>query len=158
MISLGGIPEILAALRAGAVNAGILSPPTSTAARDLGFRPLLHIPDLGKEFTFSGIAARRTFVQSQPEIARSYMAALTDGAKVYKEDSRAALRVLRKYMRAEDRILENGYKEYDKAISSPPYPAIKGLEAVRESLLDSTPQLKNVDLRKFIDDRFVKAK
>jgi NitT/TauT family transport system substrate-binding protein len=158
MISLGGIPEILAALRAGAVNAGILSPPTSTAARDLGFRPLLHIPDLGKEFTFSGIAARRTFVQSQPEIARAYMAALTDGARVYKEDSRAALRVLRKYMRAEDRILENGYKEYDKAISSPPYPAVQGLEAVRQSLLDSTPQLKNVDLRKFIDDRFVKTK
>jgi NitT/TauT family transport system substrate-binding protein len=158
MISLGGIPEILAALRAGAVNAGILSPPTSTAARDLGFRPLLHIPDLGKEFTFSGIAARRTFVQSQPEIARAYMTALTDGAKVYKEDSRAALRVLRKYMRAEDRILENGYKEYDKSISSPPYPAVQGLEAVRQSLLDSTPQLKNVDLRKFIDDRFVKTK
>jgi NitT/TauT family transport system substrate-binding protein len=34
MISLGGIPDILAAMRAGAVNAGILSPPTSTAARD----------------------------------------------------------------------------------------------------------------------------
>lgn len=158
MISLGGIPEILAAMRAGAVNAGILSPPTSTAARDLGYRPLLHIPDLGREFTFSGIAVRRSFVQSQPEIARAYMAALTDGAKVYKEDSRAALRVLRKYMRAEDRILESGYKEYDKAISSPPYPGLKGLEAVRDSLLDSTPQLKQADLKKFIDDRFVKAR
>ena len=158
MISLGGIPEILAGMRAGAINAGILSPPTSTAARDLGFRPLLHIPDLGREFTFSGIAARRSIVDSQPEIARAYMAALTDGAKVYKEDSRAALRVLRKYMRADDRILQSGYKEYDKAISSPPYPGLRGLEAVRESLLDSTPQLKNVDLRKFIDDRFVKAR
>jgi NitT/TauT family transport system substrate-binding protein len=158
MISLGGIPEILAGMRAGAINAGILSPPTSTAARDLGYKPLLHIPDLGREFTFSGIAARRSFVQSQPEVARGYMAALTDGAKVYKEDSRAALRVLKKYMRAEDRILESGYKEYDKAISSPPYPGLKGLEAVRESLLDSTPQLKGVDLRKFVDHRFVKAK
>lgn len=158
MISLGGIPEILAGMRAGAINAGILSPPTSTAARDLGFRPLLHIPDLGREFTFSGIAARRSFVQSQPELARSYMAALTDAAKVYKEDGRAALRVLRKYMRADDRTLESGYKEYDKAISSPPYPGLKGLEAVRESLLDSTPQLRNVDLRKFVDDRFVKPR
>jgi NitT/TauT family transport system substrate-binding protein len=79
MISLGGIPEILAGMRAGAINAGILSPPTSTAARDLGYKPLLHIPDLGREFTFSGIAARRSFVQSQPEVARGYMAALTDG-------------------------------------------------------------------------------
>jgi len=158
MISLGGIPDILAAMRAGAVQAGILSPPTSTAARDLGYRPLLHIPDLGREFTFSGIAARRSFVQSQPEVARAYMASLADGAKVYREDGRAALRVLRKYLRAEERILEGGYKEYAAAITSPPYPGLKGLEAVRDSLLDSTPQLKGVDLRKFVDDRFVKAK
>ena len=158
MIALGGIPEILAAMRAGAVNGGILSPPTSTAARDLGYRPLLHIPDLGKEFTFSGIAAKRSFVQSQPEIVRAYMASLTDGAKVYKEDGRAALRILRKYLRADDRILEGGYKEYEAAISSPPYPGLKGLEAVRDSLLESTPQLKNVDLKKFVDDRFVRAK
>lgn len=48
-----------------------------------------------------------------------------------------------------------GITEYDKAISSPPYSGLKGLEAVRDSLLDSTPQLKNVDLRKFVDDRFV---
>jgi NitT/TauT family transport system substrate-binding protein len=156
LLSLGGIPEILAAMRAGAINAGILSPPTSTAARDLGYRAILHIPDLGREFTFSGIA-KRSFLQSQSDVARAYMAALTEGAKIYKEDSRAALRVLRKYLRAEDRILESGYKEYDKAISSPPYPGIKGLEAVRDNLLDSTPQLKQVDLRKFIDDRFVKS-
>ncbi|HMA80642.1 MAG TPA: ABC transporter substrate-binding protein [Candidatus Binatia bacterium] len=158
MIALGGIPEILAAMRAGAVNGGILSPPTSTAAHEMGYRPLLHIPDLGREFTFSGIAAKRSFVQSQPEIARAYMASLTDGAKVYKEDGRAALQVLRKYLRAEDRILEGGYKEYSGAISSPPYPGLKGLEAVRDSLLDSTPQLRNADLRKFVDNRFVRAR
>ena len=29
-------------------------------------------------------------------------------------------------MRAEDRILEGGYKEYDGVISSPPYPSLKG--------------------------------
>ena len=86
------------------------------------------------------------------------MASLTDGAKVYKEDSRAALRILKKYLRADDRTLEGGYKEYDAAISSPPYPGLKGLEAVRDSLLESTPQLKNVDLRKFVDDRFVRPK
>ena len=85
------------------------------------------------------------------------MAALTEGAKIYREDSRGALGILRKYLRAEDRILESGYKEYDKAISSPPYPGLKGLEAVRESLLDSTPQLKQIDLKNFVDDRFVKS-
>ena len=158
VLSMGGIPDILSGMKAGAVNGGILSPPTSTAARDLGYRALVHIPDLGKEFTFSGIAAKRSFVQAQPGIVRSFTAALADGAKTYKEDSRAAVSVLRKYMRADDRILEDGYKEYDAAISSPPYPGVKGLEAVRDSLLDSTPQLKNLDLKKFVDDRFVKPR
>ena len=51
-----------------------------------------------------------------------------------------------------------GYKEYDAAISSPPYPGLKALEGVRDSLVESTPQLKQVDLKKFIDDRFVKPR
>ena len=158
MISMGGIPDILAGMRAGAVQGGVLSPPTSTLARELGYRPLLHIPDLGREFAFSGIAAKRSFIQSQPEVAKAFMAALSDGAKIYKEDSRAALRVLRKYIGGEDRILEGGYREYDAAISSPPYPSLKGLEPLRESLVEATPQLKQADLRKFVDDRFVKLR
>ena len=158
MISAGGIPEILAAMRSGALQGGILSPPTSTAAREMGYRPILHIPDLGREFTFSGIAAKRSYVQSQPEIVREFMAALSEGARIYKEDTRAALRVLRKYMRADDRTLQGGYKEYENAIASPPYPSMKGLEAVRDSLIDATPGLKTMDLRKFVDDRFVRAR
>jgi ABC-type nitrate/sulfonate/bicarbonate transport system substrate-binding protein len=124
----------------------------------MGYWALLHIPDLGKEFTFSGTAAKRSFVQAQPEVTKAFMAALTDGAKTYKEDGRSAVRVLKKYMHAENRILEGGYKACDAAISSPPYPSLKGLEALRDSLIESTPQLKQVDLKKFIDDRFVKAR
>jgi hypothetical protein len=66
----------------------------------------------------------------------------------------AALSVLQKILRAEDRLLEDGYKEYCGAISSPPYPGLKGLGAVRAGLVDSTPRLRNADLRKYVDDRF----
>ena len=55
-------------------------------------------------------------------------------------------------------VLEAGYREYASALTSPPYPSLKGLEAVRESLAESAPALKNADLKKFIDDRFVKPK
>lgn len=159
LISMGGIPDILTGLRAGAVQAAILSPPFSTAALDLGYRKLVFIPDLGKEFTFSGIAVKRDYVAANPGVAREFMAALAEGAKIYAEDAKAALAVLKRYARVEkESILEAGYREYASAISNPPYPGLKGLEAVRESLAETTPVLKNVDLRKFIDDRFVKAK
>ncbi len=155
LIAMGGIPDILAGLKAGAVQGGILSPPSSTIARELGYRPLVFIPDLGKDFTFAGIAAKRSYVQANPEIAKAFMAALTEGAKLYKDDGKAALKVLKKYMRADERALEAGYKEYSGAISSPPYPSLKGLEAVRQSLVEGSPALRNADLKKFVDDRFV---
>ena len=159
LISMGGIPDILTGLRAGAVQAGILSPPSSTLALDLGYRSLVFIPDLGKEFTFSGIAAKREYVNSHPDMARAFMAALTEGAKIYKEDTKAAIKVLKRYTGVEkDSITEAGYREYAAALASPPYPSLKGLEAVRESLADSIPSLKNADLRKFVDDRFVKPR
>jgi NitT/TauT family transport system substrate-binding protein len=159
LISMGGIPEILTGLRAGAVQAGILSPPFSTAALEAGYRRLVFIPDLGKEFTFSGIAAKRDYIVSSPQTAQAFMAALTEGAKIYKEDSRAALKVLKKYVGVENEsLLEAGYREYANALTSPPYPSLKGLEAVRESLVETAPMLKNVDLRKFVDDRFVRSK
>lgn len=159
LISMGGIPDILTGLRAGAVQAAILSPPFSTAALDLGYRRLLFIPDLGKEFTFSGIAAQRGYVNANPNVARTFMTALTEGAKIYAENSKAALVVLKRYAKVEkDSILEAGYREYASALTSPPYPSLKGLEAVRESFAESAPALKNADLKKFIDDRFVKAR
>ena len=159
LVGMGGIPEILAGLRAGAVQAGILSPPTSTLALDLGYRSLVFIPDLGKEFTFSGIAVKRDYINASPNTARAFMAALTEGAKIYTENRALALKILKRYTRLDnDAILEGGYKEYATALSSPPYPSLKGLEAVRESLADSVPALKNADLRKFIDDRFVKPR
>lgn len=159
LISMGGIPEILTGLRAGAVQAGILSPPFSTAALEAGYKRLVFIPDLGKEFTFSGIAAKRDYIAASPQTAQAFMAALTEGAKIYKEDGKSALKILKKYVGVDNEsLLEAGYREYATALTSPPYPSMKGLEAVRESLADTAPMLKNVDLRKFVDDRFVKSK
>ena len=159
LISMGGIPDILTGLRAGAVQAGMLSPPSSTVALDLGYRSLVFIPDLGKEFTFSGIAAKRDYVNANPNVARAFMTALTEGAKIYKEDTRAAVKVLRRYTGLQkDSITEASYREYAAALASPPYPSLKGLEAVRESLVETTPLLKQADLRKFIDDRFIKPR
>jgi ABC-type nitrate/sulfonate/bicarbonate transport system substrate-binding protein len=156
-IGMGGVQDILAGLRAGAVQAAILSPPFSTTALDLGYRSLVFIPDLGKEFTFAGISAKREYVNANPTVARAFMAALTEGAKIYTEDAKAALKILKRYTRLEnEKIIEAGYREYATALSSPPYPGLKGLEAVRETLAESTPALKNADMRKFVDDRFVK--
>jgi ABC-type nitrate/sulfonate/bicarbonate transport system substrate-binding protein len=116
VISMGGIPDILAGMRAGAVSKWRNSLPAYfNGSPRRGLSSACSHPCPAKEFTFSGIAAKRTFIQGQPNLVRDFMAALTDGARIYKEDNRAAVRILRKYLRAEDRTLEEGYKEYDAA-------------------------------------------
>jgi hypothetical protein len=48
-------------MKARAINGGILSPRASTAARDLGYRALVHIPDLqGKAEIHRNIAREGT--------------------------------------------------------------------------------------------------
>jgi hypothetical protein len=51
----------------------------STAALGLGYRRFLFIPDLGRAFTFSGIAAKRDYINANPNVARAFMTALTEG-------------------------------------------------------------------------------
>lgn len=154
---IGGVPDILAAMRAGAVQAGILSPPTSTLAKKLGYKPLVFLPDLKQQFTFAGIASSRRYVQENPQVARAFMKAIAEGAVIYKKNPDVTLKVLQKYIKTNDmEILRDGYNDYINAMASPPLPDLEGLETVRESMLRTNPKLKGMDLRNVADDRFVR--
>jgi len=154
---IGGVPDILMAMRAGAVQAGMVSPPTSTLGKKLGYKPLVFLPDLNQRFTFAGIASSRRYIQENPSAARAFMKAVTEGAVVYKKNPDVSLKVLQKYIRTNDmELLREGYNEYVSAIASPPLPDLEGLETVRDSMLKTNPKLKNMDLRTLADDRFVK--
>lgn len=154
---VGGVPDILAAMRAGAVQAGVVSPPTTTIGKKLGYKSLVFLPDLNQRFTFAGIASFRRYVQENPQVARAFMKAITEGVAVYKKSPDIALQVLKKYAKTGDPdLLREGYNEYVSAIASPPLPDLEGLENVRESVVRTNPKLKTMDLRNLLDDRFVK--
>ena len=154
---IGGVPEILMAMQAGAVQAGIVSPPTTTLGRKLGYKPLVFLPDLKERFTFAGIAATRRYVQENPQLAKAFMKAITEGAALYKGNPGIALKVLERYTMTSDvELLREGYNEYVSAIASPPLPDLAGLETVRNSMLAANPRLKIPDPREIIDDRFVR--
>lgn len=153
---IGGIPEVLMAMKAGAVQAGIVSPPTSTIGKKLGYRPLVFLPDLKQQFPFSGIASSRRYVRENPQAAKAFMKAMTEAITLYKKNPDIALKVLQKYIKGYDvELLREGYNEYVSAIASPPLPDLVGLETVRESLLPANPKLKTINLRSLVDDRFV---
>lgn len=154
---IGGVPDILMAMKAGAVQAGVVSPPTTTLGRKLGYKPLVFLPDLKERFTFAGIASIRRYIQENPHVAKAFMKAITEGAALYKGNVDIALKVLQKYTQTSDiELLREGYNEYISAIASPPLPDLAGLDTVRNSMLAANPKLKIPDPREIVDDRFVK--
>ncbi len=59
-IYLGGVREVLAAIDRGIVSAGVLSSPTTLAARRLGQKELVNIASLNLPYIHSGVATRRS--------------------------------------------------------------------------------------------------
>ena len=65
-VYLGGVREVLAAIDRGIVSAGVLSSPTTLAARRLGQKELINIASLNLPYMHSGVATRRSSPASSP--------------------------------------------------------------------------------------------
>ncbi|MBI2231687.1 MAG: ABC transporter substrate-binding protein, partial [Deltaproteobacteria bacterium] len=65
-IYLGGVREVLAALERGIVSAGVLSAPTTLAARRLGFKEVVNIATLNLPYVHNGVVTRRALTRQQP--------------------------------------------------------------------------------------------
>ncbi|MBI3076792.1 MAG: ABC transporter substrate-binding protein [Deltaproteobacteria bacterium] len=59
ILQVGGVPEILAALRQGAIDAGVLSSPSTRLARRAGFPELVDMGKLGIEYPGACIVTTR---------------------------------------------------------------------------------------------------
>lgn len=157
-LPLGDVPAILASLEAGIVQAGALPPPFSTVARKKGYHPMVFIPSLKEKFTLAGIVAMRSYVENNPQVCRSFMKAVTEGAALYKNNPEVSLRALRRYMKTDDlEMVRAGYKEYEDAISSPPVPDFRGLESVKEFLAAQSPKIREMKLENFVDESCLRA-
>jgi NitT/TauT family transport system substrate-binding protein len=93
-IYLGGVREVLAAIDRGIVSAGVLSSPTTLAARRLGQRELVNIASLNLPYIHSGVATRRVFTRQQPEAVKSYLRAYIAAIKIANEDAETSKRAL----------------------------------------------------------------
>jgi ABC-type nitrate/sulfonate/bicarbonate transport system substrate-binding protein len=73
MIQLGANPESLAAMKAGAISVGSLSPPVLTAAKKAGFKDLGDFESLDYKYPALAIATTKSFVQRQRAAALNFL-------------------------------------------------------------------------------------
>jgi NitT/TauT family transport system substrate-binding protein len=154
---VGGVPEIVAALRAKAVHAGTLSPPSSFVAQKAGFKLLFDMSSLGVDYVSSGLGVKKSAIAANRTEVKQFVMAMIEGAKVLTRDEEFALRVLSKHTRISDReVLKQSYNYLKPYYLKVPYPSERAIKDTLDALAKDLPKAKDADPRDFIDNSVVK--
>lgn len=133
LLGVGGVPERMAALRAGSVEATSLSPEFGQIVTGEGYRVLL---DTGKEnipFQSSGLVMSRKLIKSNPQLVENMAKAIIEGvAFIHNPANKKTVEgTLTKYLRLDrpDRI-EKAYQDLRKELPRKPCPTLEGVASV----------------------------
>ena len=154
-VYLGGVREVLAAIEHGIAAAGVLSSPTTLAARRMGQKELVNIASLGLPYMHSGVATRRAFAREQPERIKAYLRAYMAAIKIANEDAEISKRALSRYLVTTDSaILEEAYQSFRGIFPRVPYVTE---DQIKSSLaLSEHPKAATANPKEFFDTRFLK--
>jgi NitT/TauT family transport system substrate-binding protein len=156
LLQLGGVTEVLAALGSGAVDAGILSDPTTIAARKAGFHRLASLRDLGLNVQHAAIAAQRSYIRANPDVTERFLRAYSEAILYFHADREGTLEVMSKYLRRMNReSIAESYDNHLTIIPREPYPTLEGIQFILDELAKEDPRAKQLKPEALIDKSFI---
>ena len=157
----GGQSERFAALKAGAVDAAIVSPPLNLAGRKMGFNEVIDLSESGVAYSHQQIVAIKDFLDRNPDTVLRTLRALIEGLAAWKDPTKKSLVMghVAKYLRLDpeknkDQV-EETYRYYSKTFPTKPYATAEGLEFTAQILKKNRPEAKDLQAKDFLNNRFV---
>jgi ABC-type nitrate/sulfonate/bicarbonate transport system substrate-binding protein len=155
-IPIGGDKDA-AALLSGKCDAIVITPPESIDAQRKGCKYLVDFAEYGLNYALGGIAARRDYVEQNPEITRKFIKAYVEGMHRYRTDREFTVGVQAEYSGIADRsVAEETYDLTQPGMPSVPYPVVSSLQTLLDFMANELPEAKDADARRFVDDRFIR--
>src|SRR6266511_3653583 len=145
VIQLGPSSNRLTALTNGSTEASLFTEPFATMAiKKYRMNLLLDMAEAGMAFPQSALMVKRSYLEIHREKVASFVKALIEGLYLVKKDKALAIRVMKKYIRADDEVYGIGYDYFlakygDDLLSLPDR---KGLEFVIAQTAKSNPKAK----------------
>lgn len=157
VIQTGGMPEGLAALTSGALDAVVLSPPSNFRAMKAGMLELVDVGQLGIVFPNTPLSTTRSFIKSNRETALRFLRGFTHGLHRLRTDKEFSMKVLSKYTKVTDgETLAQLHQTYGVRYSGDRVPFVRP-EGVEE-ILKRTPgkEAREAKAGDFIDNSLLK--
>ena len=158
ILPLMEVPNILTALMAGQVDAGVVSPPTNSRARKAGLNELMNLAKEGPEYVSVGVGTSRSYINANEDIVRRVVRSYAEGVYLFKTNKEMALKMIQNQLKVKDLdIQEDTYNQFRQYLEYPPYVSRKAMEAVIADVAEKEPAAKSAKPDDFIDMRFVAA-
>jgi NitT/TauT family transport system substrate-binding protein len=81
ILQMGGQPQIVAAMVAGAVQAGVLSSPANYNAMKAGFQMLVDFKSVGLDYPTVSLVSTRSYIKKDPQTVRRFLMAYSEGTE-----------------------------------------------------------------------------
>ncbi|HEY1265877.1 MAG TPA: ABC transporter substrate-binding protein [Candidatus Binatia bacterium] len=113
VLQTGGMPQLIGALRAGAVDAGVITAMQGLPAEKSGLRQLLDFSEIDFPYPFGPVIARGAYVSSYRVIALRFLRAYVEALHRVTEDRETTMKTLAKYTRVRDaETLDAAWRHY----------------------------------------------
>jgi len=148
-----GVPEILAAIIQGTVDAGVLSPPTTLKARQANVKEILNITDRNIPCIQASIGTTGAFVKSNPDVLRRYFRAYAEAVKFMRGAPEQTKKVIAKYTATTNRDdLDESYRVFAPIWEKVPYMSTAAIQTLID--FSQNPGAKTAKPAQFIDNTF----
>jgi NitT/TauT family transport system substrate-binding protein len=156
VIQVGGVSDVFAALKTGALDAAVINVELGILARREGLRELADIAKLGISFPTSSIITTRAFIKRHENTVRKFVRGFVAGVHYGKTHREFGVQVLKKYLRNDDTAMVNDlYDIYvQQNIPRVPRPSPEALKTVIDQVAETDPRAKSLRPEQLIDGRF----
>ncbi len=157
IIQVGGQPEMLLALKTGAVQAGMLNAESALLARKQGLSVLVDFLASGLAFPTSVVATTRSFIRTHEGTVRKFVRGFVEAIHYVKTHRSATLEVWKRFFRNNDvAVLNSLYDDYIlRLIPKAPHPSREAIQTVLEQVGKRDPRALKARPEQFIEGRFV---
>jgi NitT/TauT family transport system substrate-binding protein len=155
ILQMGGQPQIVAAMVAGAVQAGVLSSPANYNAMKAGFQMLVDFKSVGLDYPTVSLVSTRSYIKKDPQTVRRFLMAYSEGTERLYHDKELAMKVIGKYTKTNDRdALDAAYNFATTFVERPPHLPYKAVETILTQIAEKDPRAKGFKAEDFIDSTF----
>ncbi|HEY7164958.1 MAG TPA: ABC transporter substrate-binding protein [Candidatus Binatia bacterium] len=157
LLQLGAVSSIAGALKAGTIDAGMVSPPTLFLMEKLGFKEIASVTDMNLAFPNPAMVVPMDLIRKKPEVIDRFMRAYVRGVHRAKTDRDFTIKSYAKYTTVQDTaILQRAYEFYvEKIVERAPYINMAGMQNAIDEVAKTNPAAKSARPEQFIDMRFL---